>query len=131
MRSTFRTSTSVFPIVAVALAMTLAGPAPMAHAQDAADGGEGDVVIVTGTRRQGRTISNSPVPIDVIGADALTERTIARIQREGVCFVGGAHWRGRQIVRISITGEATTEADIDVSADAILGAWRAECGANA
>jgi glutamate/tyrosine decarboxylase-like PLP-dependent enzyme len=27
---------------------------------------------------------------------------IARIQRDGVCFVGGANWRGRQIVRVSV-----------------------------
>jgi glutamate/tyrosine decarboxylase-like PLP-dependent enzyme len=67
---------------------------------------------------------------DMHGAasDALTERAIARIQREGVCFVGGAHWRGRQIVRISVIGANTTEADIDASADAILSAWRAERG---
>lgn len=64
--------------------------------------------------------------IDGDQADALTLRTIERIQREGVCFVGGAHWRGRQIIRISIIGENTTEADIDASADAILSAWRAE-----
>lgn len=65
---------------------------------------------------------------DVDGAqsDALTTRTIARIQREGVCFVGGAHWRGRQIVRVSVIGANTTEMDIDTSADAILSAWRAE-----
>lgn len=67
--------------------------------------------------------------MDAAEADALTERTIARIQREGVCFVGGAHWRGRQIVRISIIGENTTEADIDASADAIIAAYRAERGA--
>lgn len=59
-------------------------------------------------------------------ADALTARAIARIQREGVCFVGGALWRGRQIVRISVISENTTEADIDASADAILRAWREE-----
>lgn len=65
---------------------------------------------------------------DMSGAqsDALTTRAIARIQREGVCFVGGAHWRGRQIVRVSVIGANTTEADIDASADAILSAWRAE-----
>jgi len=67
---------------------------------------------------------------DMDGAvsDVVTERTIARIQREGVCFVGGAHWRGRQIVRVSVIGANTTEADIDASADAILRAWRAERG---
>jgi glutamate/tyrosine decarboxylase-like PLP-dependent enzyme len=63
-------------------------------------------------------------------ADALTDRTIARIQRDGVCFVGGANWRGRRIVRISVIGANTTEADIDMSADAILSAWRAERDAN-
>ena len=59
-------------------------------------------------------------------SDALTLRTIARIQREGECFVGGALWRGRQIIRISVIGAPTTDADIDRSADAILRAWRAE-----
>ncbi len=66
--------------------------------------------------------------MDPAKADALTERTIERIQREGVCFVGGAHWRGRQIVRVSVIGEGTTDADIDRSAEAILSAWRAERG---
>ncbi len=70
---------------------------------------------------------------DMEGAvsDALTERTIARIQRDGVCFVGGANWRGRQIVRVSVISANTTDADIDASADAILSAWRAEKHANA
>jgi glutamate/tyrosine decarboxylase-like PLP-dependent enzyme len=63
-------------------------------------------------------------------ADALTQRTISRIQREGECFVGGAHWRGRQIVRVSVIGGSTSEADIDRSADAILAAWRQERAAN-
>lgn len=69
--------------------------------------------------------------MDGARSDALTQRTIARIQREGECFVGGAHWRGRQIIRISVIGASTTEADIDRSAEAILSAWRAERGANA
>lgn len=69
--------------------------------------------------------------MDGADSDALTQRTIARIQRDGVCFVGGAHWRGRQIIRISVCGMNTTEADADTSADAILSAWRAERHANA
>lgn len=64
--------------------------------------------------------------MDGAASDALTARTIARIQQEGVCFVGGAEWRGRQIIRISVINENTTEADIDASAEAILRAWRAE-----
>jgi glutamate/tyrosine decarboxylase-like PLP-dependent enzyme len=63
-------------------------------------------------------------------ADALTQRTIARIQREGTCFVGGAHWRGVEIVRVSVIGAATRDEDIDRSAEAIVAAWRAERGAN-
>lgn len=64
-------------------------------------------------------------------ADELTDRTIARIQQDGVCFVGGANWHGRQIVRISVISANTTYEDIDRSADAILSAWRAEKHANA
>jgi glutamate/tyrosine decarboxylase-like PLP-dependent enzyme len=59
-------------------------------------------------------------------ADALTHKTIARVQNEGVCFVGGASWRGRQIVRVSVISGGTSESDIDVSAEAIISAWRAE-----
>jgi glutamate/tyrosine decarboxylase-like PLP-dependent enzyme len=63
-------------------------------------------------------------------ADALTLKAIDRIQSEGVCFVGGALWRGRQIVRISVIGAPTTDADIDRSAEAMLSAWRAVRAAN-
>jgi glutamate/tyrosine decarboxylase-like PLP-dependent enzyme len=59
-------------------------------------------------------------------SDALTLKAIARIQSEGECFVGGALWRGRQIIRISVINAQTTDADIDRSADAILRAWQAE-----
>ncbi|MEQ1817634.1 MAG: aspartate aminotransferase family protein [Terricaulis sp.] len=69
--------------------------------------------------------------MDGAASDALTDSTIARIQRDGVCFVGGANWRGRQIVRVSVISANTTDADIDRSADAIISAWRAEKHANA
>lgn len=68
--------------------------------------------------------------LDGPSADALTQKTIERIQREGECFVGGAQWWGRQIVRISVMSAATTEADVDRSADAIVSAWRNVRGAN-
>lgn len=81
-----------------------------------------DVVLNQVAVRLGRDLDNAH-------ADALTERAIARIQRDGVCFVGGARWRGRQIVRVSVIGANTTEGDIDASAAAIIRAWRAERGA--
>lgn len=68
--------------------------------------------------------------LDGAEADALTDRAIARVQRDGVCFVGGANWRGRQIVRVSVISENTTDEDVDRSAEAILSAWRAERHAN-
>jgi glutamate/tyrosine decarboxylase-like PLP-dependent enzyme len=69
--------------------------------------------------------------MDDARADALTLKVIDRIQQDGVCFVGGAHWRGHQIMRISVIGAATTDSDVDRSAEAMLSAWRAARGANA
>jgi iron complex outermembrane recepter protein len=42
---------------------------------------EGSAIIVTGTRRTDRTLAESPVPIDVIGADALTETGFTEVNR--------------------------------------------------
>ena len=55
---------------------------------------------------------------------AATEAVIARVQESGVCWVGGAAWRGDWVLRISISSGETTEADIDMSAAAIIAAWR-------
>jgi len=63
------------------------------------------------------------------GNDSETQATITKVQADGVCFVGGAHWRGRQVMRVSVTNENTTEADVDCSAAAMLAAWKAVRGA--
>jgi glutamate/tyrosine decarboxylase-like PLP-dependent enzyme len=60
--------------------------------------------------------------------DRLTRATIARIQGDGVCFLGGAIHKGEEIIRISVTGETTAEADVDRSCAAIVSAWRAVQG---
>ncbi len=57
-------------------------------------------------------------------ADRLTQATIARIQEQGECFVGGANWRGRWVMRLSVIGGETNEADAMRAADAIAAAWR-------
>jgi glutamate/tyrosine decarboxylase-like PLP-dependent enzyme len=54
-----------------------------------------------------------------------TEAVIARVQQDGVCFAGGASWHGDWVMRISVTSGATRREDIEVSAQAIIGAWRA------
>lgn len=54
-----------------------------------------------------------------------TEAVIARVQQDGTCFVGGASWHGDWVMRISVISAATTEQDVERSARAIAGAWRA------
>ena len=54
-----------------------------------------------------------------------TRRVIAAIQRDGTCWCGGTVWQGRTAMRISVSSWATTEADIDRSADAVIRLARA------
>jgi glutamate/tyrosine decarboxylase-like PLP-dependent enzyme len=63
---------------------------------------------------------------DAAARKAATEAVIARVQSDGTCFVGGASWRGDWVMRVSVTSYATTEEDIERSAQAIIAAWRTE-----
>jgi threonine aldolase len=54
-----------------------------------------------------------------------TADVIARVQQEGVCWLGGTVWQGRDAMRISVSSWRTTERDIDISADSIVAAHRA------
>jgi glutamate/tyrosine decarboxylase-like PLP-dependent enzyme len=56
--------------------------------------------------------------------DELTLKTIARIQQDGVCFAGGAKWRGKQVMRVSVIGFETDETQAKISSEAIIAAWR-------
>ncbi len=53
------------------------------------------------------------------GDDAKTKRAIAAIQRGGVCWCGGTRWHGREAMRVSISGWATTQADMEATLKAI------------
>ena len=57
--------------------------------------------------------------------DERTLATIARLQTDGVAYAGGAKWRGRWVMRISVSGWPTTLQDAARTADAIVAAWRA------
>jgi len=57
-------------------------------------------------------------------ADALTREVIARVQADGTCWLGGTTWHGVAAMRISVSNWSTTEGDVDVSAEAILRAYR-------
>jgi glutamate/tyrosine decarboxylase-like PLP-dependent enzyme len=56
--------------------------------------------------------------------DVLTRAVIARLQARNVCFAGGARWRGRWVLRLSLIAHPLQDADIDRLADAIAEAWR-------
>jgi len=58
------------------------------------------------------------VLIDFPGSDI--DALAAAIQDEGTCWLGGTTWRGRRLLRVSVSNYATTEADIDASVAAIL-----------
>ena len=61
---------------------------------------------------------------DAAARKAATEAVIAAVLEDGTCFVNGASWRGDWAMRVSVSSAPTTEADIDMSADAIIAAWR-------
>ena len=65
------------------------------------------------------------VPAGGGDADAFTREVIARVQRDGTCWLGGSVWKGRAVMRVSISGETTTTDDIDRSVRAIARAARA------
>lgn len=82
-----------------------------------------------GLRAAGFEILNDVVLNQVVvkvAADAVsTDRIVARIQRDGTCWVGGTTWRGSRAIRISVSSWATTAEDVDRSVRAIVAVVRA------
>ena len=58
-----------------------AAPVPTAPPAEDADADLQNAIIVTGTRRTDRTVADSPVPIDVISADALTNTGLTEVNK--------------------------------------------------
>lgn len=54
------------------------------------------------------------------GTPEETQRTIAAVQQDGVCWCGGTVWKGRTAMRISVSNWSTTDADVEKSIEAIL-----------
>jgi|SRR5579859_86667 len=54
------------------------------------------------------------------GESAVTQKIIRAIQEDGTCWCGGTVWQRKSAMRVSVSSWATTEADIDASAEAIL-----------
>jgi glutamate/tyrosine decarboxylase-like PLP-dependent enzyme len=53
-------------------------------------------------------------------SDEFTREVITRVQQDDACYLGGTTWHGMAAMRISISNWSTTEADIAISAEAIL-----------
>jgi glutamate/tyrosine decarboxylase-like PLP-dependent enzyme len=76
-----------------------------------------------GLRAAGYEILNDVALNQVLvsfGDDATTRAVIEDLQKDGVCWCGGTVWHGRAAMRISVSGWATTEADVERSLDAML-----------
>ena len=54
------------------------------------------------------------------GDDDRTDQMISAVQRDGTAWMGGTTWRGRRFMRISVSNWTTTEADVDLTVDALL-----------
>jgi len=52
--------------------------------------------------------------------DARTRETVSRAQKDGTCWMAGTTWHGVAAIRISVSNWATSEQDIERSAEAIL-----------
>jgi glutamate/tyrosine decarboxylase-like PLP-dependent enzyme len=57
--------------------------------------------------------------------DAQTRAVVARVQEDGVVWLGASVWQGHAVMRISVSSHATTEDDARRTVGAILSAWRA------
>lgn len=54
------------------------------------------------------------------GDDETTRRVIAGVQQEGTCWLGGTTWHDMAAMRISFSNWATSEDDVERSAEAIV-----------
>ncbi|SDB99378.1 Glutamate or tyrosine decarboxylase [Sphingomonas sp. YR710] len=91
-------------------------------------------------RHMGETLAQHPgislvAPVDLNqfmlrfgegeAGDAQTLATVRRIQEEAIAFIGSASWRGRWVMRVSVTSAATTMEHAETTIAAILQAWKA------
>jgi glutamate/tyrosine decarboxylase-like PLP-dependent enzyme len=79
-------------------------------------------------RKAGFAVLNDVVINQVLvsfGSDEATQGIIRAIQEDGTCWCGATAWQGRAAMRVSVSSWATTEADVDLSLEAITRIARA------
>ena len=53
------------------------------------------------------------------GDEARTDAVTAALQAEGTAWFGNATWNGRRVMRVSVSGWSTTDADVDRTIEAV------------
>ena len=54
------------------------------------------------------------------GDDARTDAVVAAVQRDGTVWCGPTIWHGRRAMRFSVSSWATSDADVERAADAVV-----------
>ncbi|PDT07617.1 pyridoxal-dependent decarboxylase [Rhizobium sp. M1] len=57
-------------------------------------------------------------------SNALTRKAIEKIQADGILFAGGAKWRGRDVLRLSVSNYQTTADQAELAAESIIAAYK-------
>jgi glutamate/tyrosine decarboxylase-like PLP-dependent enzyme len=87
-----------------------------------------------GFRKAGFEVLNDVVINQVLvsfGSPEITQDVIRAIQEDGTCWCGGTLWQGKTAMRVSVSSWATTDADVQLSLDAIVRIARARCARGA
>ncbi|MBW3565267.1 MAG: aminotransferase class V-fold PLP-dependent enzyme [Acidobacteria bacterium] len=56
--------------------------------------------------------------------DGLVDRVVRRIQQDGRIWLSGSRWKGRAVIRVSVSNWATGQDEALVAAQAIADAWK-------
>jgi glutamate/tyrosine decarboxylase-like PLP-dependent enzyme len=65
------------------------------------------------------------------GDDEVTDAVITAIQAEGTLWAGASTWKGKRILRLSVSDAATTSDDVVAAALAIVACWESVLAAHA
>jgi glutamate/tyrosine decarboxylase-like PLP-dependent enzyme len=60
------------------------------------------------------------LPPDGLDPDGFNDAVVAAVQAEGTAYVSGTTWRGRRLMRVSVSDHATDQRDVDRTVRAML-----------
>jgi glutamate/tyrosine decarboxylase-like PLP-dependent enzyme len=117
-----------FPVYAAIRSLGRSGLAQMIdgccaiarHMADRLRGTEGVTILNDVVLNQVLVRFSPPGGGDAAATDGFTRKVIAALQADGTAWFGGTTWHGMAAMRISVSNWSTTEADADLSVEAIL-----------